>query len=128
MNYFALILLLMHPLHVVAHGEDKPGPHGGFVSMPGAYHAEVVPKGANQLNIYLLDMEWKNPSLRQSSVELQIGESKAKCSPSTDYFLCRFDATVNLTKKGTLLLKSTREGQKGRQIAYSLPLQLEMSH
>ena len=32
-----------------AHGEDKYGPHKGFIRMPGAFHTELVLNGKNKL-------------------------------------------------------------------------------
>lgn len=52
-----------------AHGEDKPGPFGGGIRMPGAFHSEAVLFYPNEVKIYLLDMNWKNPTVSDSKVE-----------------------------------------------------------
>jgi hypothetical protein len=111
-----------------AHGEDKPGPNGGFISMPGAFHVELVPVNARQLKAYLLDIDWKNPTLKESSIELSQGALAAKCKAKTDHFVCDFPAAVDLTKPGELTVNSTREKQKGNTVKYSLPLKTEMKH
>jgi hypothetical protein len=59
-------ILFQHTL-ASAHGEDKAGPNGGFIRMPGAFHTELVPSGKDKLKVYLLDIQWKNPSLKNSS-------------------------------------------------------------
>jgi hypothetical protein len=51
-----------------SHGMDKPGPHGGFVQMPGAFHTEVVPQKDGSLWVYLLDINIAEPSVRDSEV------------------------------------------------------------
>lgn len=111
-----------------AHGEDKVGPNGGFVRMPGAYHTEVVPEGSDKFRVYLLDINWKNPTVTASEVKAQqvVGKKKSdiKCEVQTDYFLCRLPKGANLNK-GKLVLESTRESQKGVTATYPLPLKLE---
>ena len=52
-----------------AHGEDRPGPHGGIIRMPGAFHTELRPKSNREFELFLLDMKWGEPSVAQSSVE-----------------------------------------------------------
>ena len=112
----------------LAHGEDKYGPHGGFVRMPSNYHTEVVLENKNTLKIYLLDINWKNPSVLNSSVQLLHKAKKntpAQCEIKQDHYLCSFRSSLNLTKKGLLVLNSQREGQKGIEVSYPLPLKLE---
>lgn len=134
--YFVLILFLMTQ-NAFAHGEDKYGPHGGFIRMPGAYHTELVPDGKNRVKVYLLDMEWKNPTLENSSVEINYqGEQSstvleeqsptAQCEPKNkEYIECTFTKEVDLQKKGQLIVKSQRKAQKGNEVTYPLPLKLE---
>lgn len=123
---------------VFAHGEDKPGPNGGFIQMPGAYHTEVVPFEKNKFKVYLLDINWKNPVVKDSSVESRLVtavDKKAaefsKCSSSGDHFLCELSPTVDLksekTSGATLELKSTRDKATGIVAKYSLPLKLKHS-
>ncbi|MBX3021899.1 MAG: hypothetical protein KF799_09510 [Bdellovibrionales bacterium] len=111
-----------------AHGEDKPGPQGGFISMPGAFHVELVPVSEQQLKVYLLDLHWKNPTLKDSSIKLSHGSTSARCTERKDHFVCDFPMAVNLKEAGELKVDATREGQKGTTVRYSLPLRLEKHH
>jgi hypothetical protein len=112
-----------------AHGEDKKGPNGGFVRMPGAFHTEVVINSKNSLKVYLLDIDWKNPSVLKSEVKATLVAAKktedAKCSAKDNYFLCTFSKSVNLKKKSELQIMAYREEQKGNVANYNLPLSLE---
>lgn len=119
------LLLTINTSVVLAHGEDKLGPNGGFVRMPGAFHTEIVPVGANELKVFLLDMEWKNPSVLNSSVELTYSETKSKCEVKEKYYLCEFPKSVDLTKKGKIKLTAQREKMKGNSVVYELPLSLK---
>lgn len=110
-----------------AHGEDKPGPHGGFIRMPGVFHTELLPDGANVLKVYLLDVNWKNPSVKDSSLKIRYGKKGefAKCEVREQLFYsCRFSSKVDLTKKGLLTVSSMREKSKGNDVTYPLPLKL----
>ncbi len=114
----------------LAHGEDKYGPHKGFVRMPGAFHTEILPASKNIIKIFLLDIQWKNPSIAKSSIALTyVGatEVQSECKAESNYFICEFPKTVNLYKKGELKLTAVREDQKGNQAIYKLPLKLEKS-
>ena len=113
-----------------AHGEDKYGPNKGFVRMPGAFHTEIVPVSKNKVKIFLLDIEWKNPSITKSSVALTYvgtNEMQSECNIESNYFMCKFPKTVNVYKKGELKLTAVREDQKGNVAIYKLPLKLEKS-
>ncbi len=107
---------------VWAHGEDQAGPHGGYIQMPGAFHTEVVSTGKDSLKIYLLDMEWKNPSVKKSSLKVTIGKTKATCKAQENFYHCVFPATIDLFKKGELKVIAQREGQSGAAAIYPLPL------
>ncbi len=111
-----------------SHGEDKSGPHQGFVRMPGAFHIEVVPISKNKIKIYLLDIDWKNPSVKRSSMEVTLKTGKdyrATCKVIKKYFECAFLESINLKDTGQLIVLATREGRKGSEALYSLPLKLE---
>lgn len=112
--------ILVSALNAISHGEDKPGPHGGFIKMPGGFHTEVVPATGPQLKVYLLDIEWKNPVTDNSNVTL----NGKPCKPEREVFICDLDKKIDLKKKGTLNIKSTRLGQKGNTAIYDLPLSL----
>lgn len=122
------ILITIIAMRAGAHGEDRLGPNGGYIKMPGAFHTELVPTEKNSFKIYLLDLEWKNPSTKNSSVALSFHSKEkaiAKCGIEKNYYLCSFDPKIDLTKKGELIVQSKREGQVGNEAKYSVPLTLE---
>lgn len=112
---------------VLAHGEDKPGPHGGFITMPGAFHVELVPLTAKTLRVYLLDINWKNPTVKNSSVNIYHGANEAKCEVASNHYLCEFPGTVSLDR-GKLHVTAMKDGQKGNAVSYQLPLRFESKH
>lgn len=117
-----MALLLCSPLFVDAHGEDKPGPHGGVIRMPGAFHTEALVKGPRTLQVYLLDLDWKNPTTKNSVLSASL-DAKAfvDCQPQAESFECTF-TKGDLKKKGTLTLRAKREGLPGNETNYPLPL------
>lgn len=111
-----------------AHGENVYGPNGGFVRMPGAFHTELVPVSKTQLKVFLLDIGWKNPTVKKSKIKVSLlskANSQADCKITSNYFLCTFPNTVDLTAKGTLKVLAVRDRQKGMEVLYNLPLHLE---
>lgn len=123
---FFLVSIIISANQAWGHGEDKPGPNGGFIRMPGAFHTEIIPIEANQLKVFLLDINWKNPSVANSSLSVSYRNkktSKAKCIAQNEYYLCEFSTSVNLNQKGQLLIEAQRENQKGNEVSYDLPLQ-----
>jgi hypothetical protein len=109
------------------HGEEKPGPHGGFIRMPAAFHTEVVPVGKNQIRIYLLDINMKNPTVESSSVKAVLTGKKgsaAKCEARGDFYLCTFSGKSDLNR-GELSIEAKRGGQSGSPVSYKLPLGLQ---
>lgn len=123
-----LMTLILEEGVVYAHGEDKLGPNGGFIRMPGAFHTEVIPLGPNKLKVYLLDINWGNPSVLDSSLSMNLRSketSQAKCEVQENYYLCEFPMGVDLTKKGELSVEAQRENQKGNNVSYELPFKLQ---
>jgi len=124
---FTLGLFFLPTLPAFAHGEDKPGPNGGFIRMPGAFHTELVPEGPSNFKVYLLDLNWKNPSVNDSSVKIRHGAKgeSAKCEKGNGLFYsCTFSKKVDLGKQGVLVVQSRREKQNGVKVEYELPLKL----
>ena len=113
-----------------AHGEDKPGPNGGEVRMPGAFHTEVKLQG-REVRVYLLDIEFKNPMIENSSVDVMAINGSAKegvkltCKPSKSvaraYFVC-LDAKYTPSNGDVLKVKAKRGTSTGNEVEYSLPL------
>lgn len=127
-----LIILLLLPLAVWGHGENSAGPNKGFIRMPGPFHTEVVPIGGNQFKVYLLDINFKNPSVKNSTLQLIFADklsTPAHCSiDNKTYYLCSFPKSLAMNKGTRLILNSQREGQKGMEVIYELPLQHQDQH
>ncbi len=117
----------MLPSLAWAHGEDKLGPHGGYVRMPGAFHTEVKISG-HEVQVYLLDMEWKNPTVENSTVRVSYqGDakiSKLKCNALKNEFSCELPKSFN-SKRGKLRVTAVRNGAKGGVAEYNIPLKLQ---
>jgi hypothetical protein len=109
-----------------AHGEDKPGPHGGVIRMPGAFHTEVVARGNNAIDVYLLDFNWKNPIIKDSSVSVHHvdGERRTelKCKPLETLFSCLAESVA--LRSGSLRVKASHLGMQGIEVTYPLPLRV----
>lgn len=125
------VVAILAATSVFAHGEGSLGPHHGYIRMPGAFHTELVPTAtANVVQVYLLDINFKNPSVTASSVEVTrlrpapAPPAKATCQKESLYFSCRFDASVDLEADGKLVVLATREKQKGVAAEYVTPLKL----
>lgn len=109
-----------------AHGEDKLGPHGGYIRMPGAFHIELVAGHDASFDIYLMDVGNKNPITANSSVTLShISKDKTDftCFPVDDHFTCKLGKKINLNE-GKLQASPVRNGAKGKIAEYPIPLTL----
>lgn len=124
-----LILSLAVSQFAFGHGGDKPGPHGGFVEMPGAFHTEVVPDKEGSFKVYLLDYKFEKPVIQNSDVQAWLlnGKKKTdlKCEPNSEanYFLCS-PSDQNFKAK-QLIVKAKREQMQGNEAKYDLPLKLK---
>lgn len=113
-----------------AHGEDKPGPNGGEIRMPGAFHTEVKIQG-KEVRVYLVDIEFKNPTVENSSVEITAITGAAKnglklaCRASKAsrpaYFTCTAPK-YSPVDGDVLKVKAKRGTSTGNEVEYSLPL------
>lgn len=123
----SLILSLLFTSIGHSHGEDKLGPNGGYIRMPGAFHTEVVMDGSNKLRVYLLDMNWMNSSVKDSALEVTVIQSnqtsKGKCVIVDNYYSCELPEGFN-QKPGIMKVKALRKKLKGNAV-YELPLQLK---
>lgn len=127
MTFFILISALFSGSIAIAHGENKLGPNGGYIRMPGAFHTEVVAKSPNQIQVYLLDLEWKNPSVNSSSVKAYLNGKKkysTTCVVENNFYRCDFEKGARLDG-GQLVIEAKRENQVGNKAIYDLPLKLE---
>lgn len=107
----------------LAHGGDKPGPHQGYVEMPGAFHTEVVPEKNGSYRVYLIDIEFKNPVVANSEVKLWLKNAAKKfafsCKAEADSFLCSTKEKVSSPKELSIVAK--RDGAQGNEARYHLP-------
>lgn len=123
-----LAALFLIPTLSWAHGETKPGPHGGHVRMPGAFHTELVLNQDQTVQIFLLDMGFKNPSTKDSKVEVYAKSDKDikvnfKCSTMEEtQFHCIPEKKFPLD--GEIVIKAVREKAVGNEAVYKLPLPL----
>ncbi len=111
-------------LTALAHGEDKPGPNGGHIRMPGNFHTEVVPDKDGSFHIYLLDMQFKEPVVNKSSIKAFVlnGKKKSslKCKVMANHFHC---VGAVPGSSGYLIIKAQRNGTVASMDAkYELPI------
>ncbi|MEQ1722148.1 MAG: hypothetical protein ABL930_03170 [Pseudobdellovibrio sp.] len=122
--FFATTLL--SGILAFAHGEDKPGPNGGHIKMPANFHTEVIADKDGSFHIYLLDMQFKNPTVKNSEIKAYVinGKKKTslKCSVmGENHFNCKGRKPVK--SANSLVIKAKREGTWASMDAkYSLPL------
>ena len=120
-----MIISVLFSISAFSHGGDKPGPHDGYIQMPGAFHTEVVAGSQGSFDIYLLDVEFKNPSVKDSEVQAWLTSGKKKHDLSCkvieeSHFNC---APSNKSFKGKeLIVKAKREQMQGNEAKYKLPL------
>lgn len=127
-TYLLGLFISMHsmPGLVWGHGEDKPGPHGGHIRMPGAFHTELVMKSKKELHVFLLDMEWANPTAEGSSVKVVFKsgkkESPLNCEAKQSYFQCMTPKGVSISPPGKIEITANRNSVSGGLAVYGLPL------
>lgn len=124
------LLILATAITARAHGEDAPGPNGGEIRMPGAFHTEVKVQGS-EIHVYLLDMEFKNPVVENSSVEVTIHRgakktaTKLECRASKAASPARFTCLASKFTPAdgdVLKVKAKRGAFVGNDVEYTLPL------
>lgn len=108
------------------HGEEHPGPNNGFVKMPGAFHTELVPDGEKNVKVYLLDMAFKNPVTKGSTVTAKMTANgkdlDTTCTPQVNFFQCSLPVKLNAALGGKIVIVAERDGKKGVPVTYDLPL------
>lgn len=126
--YFFFFFIYLIANQALAHGEDKLGPHNGYIRMPGAFHTEVVP-AKNGIKIMLLDIQFQHPSIKNSSMQASIKKAKKiynlACKARRNYFFCPVKEGL-LSQKGTLQIIARRENSQGVVVNYPLPLRLDI--
>ncbi len=98
----------------LGHGENRPGPHQGRIKMPGAFHTELVPIDPQNFRIYLLDANLKNPTVKKSSVEVELRTAKEivpiPCKAEEIFFSCKLPQGKSLEKTMTIAIKARHKG------------------
>ena len=115
---------LLIPVICLAHGELEPGPNGGEIRMPGAFHVEVVTSDAG-VDVYLLDMHFKNPQVADSSVNVILDRGgdqlSLDCQATNSMFSCVLPKDMKLNA-GKLIVNASRGGLPAQPMHYELPL------
>lgn len=110
---------------ISAHGDDKPGPHGGKIQMPGPFHTEVLNYQDKGFKVYLLDINFENPTSKNSFVKAKIKTKEKEisllCTPHPDHFYCEKNSS-NVKSEGELYILAERNFAKGMEIKYQLPI------
>lgn len=125
-SLLALAAGLSAPGTALAHGEAEPGPNGGEVRMPGAFHVEAV-AGNDVLLVYLLDTEIQNPKVAGSSVEVKLEQNgkewqlDCRAVEADQKFRCPLPAAAELDS-GELTIEASRGGVPGAVAQYELPM------
>lgn len=126
------LLLFLICSSAYAHNEDKYGPHGGYIKMPSTFHTELVPEGNGNFMVYLVDLQNKNATVKNSSVELSIKspttEVAFKCIKMEDHFYCLNEKKIEATKGSKLQIIAKRLGVQAKKIDYDIPLKLEVKN
>lgn len=109
-----------------AHGENKPGPHGGVIRMPGAFHTELKQTGARSVELFLLDMEWKNPIVENSGAKATFKKSDGtevalSCITKAKSFKCELPKGSRFEKGGKVTIQASRSGMHGGLAEYQYP-------
>ena len=123
-----IAVMLVYQINAFSHGEDRTGPHGGFVRMPGGFHTELVKVDDQRFNVYLLDFNWRNPSTVKSSVEATLKSEgrdvQISCNPNESFFSCIVRPPLSISGSKKILIKAVREGKLGGVVSYDLPLKV----
>lgn len=119
------LIILFYSYNLYSMGNDRPGPNGGIITMPGTYHIELVEK-ADAILIYLLDLNLKNPIVLNSSVSLKFMNARPVeviCSPKINYFVCD-KPKVGLAPFKQIEVEAFRNKVKSKKAFYNLPLKI----
>jgi hypothetical protein len=131
-TFLLMLINILVASSALAHGEDQQGPHGGEIRMPGAFHTEVVQGKPNSFFVYLLDINWKSPTTRNSTVDASIKNSNTNinltCIANADHFECKSARQLTSFNNGEELnIKAVRESATGGLAVYKLPLKKHLS-
>ncbi len=126
MKIICTAIILLSTSLALAHGEDKPGPSGGHIRMPGGFHTELTLDDHQGAHIFLLDMNFKNPTVKDSEIKMKFVSGKKEvpfsCSiMGGNHFHCV--PKSQYASKGELKIIATREKAVGQEVTYKLPLE-----
>ena len=124
--FVPFLSLVLYSSSIFSMGGDKPGPNGGFISMPGTYHVELIDKG-QVFRVYLLDIGMKNPTVENSNVTLKFTSTNSQeiiCKPEHNYFVCK-KPIGKLQNFKDVVVESTRNKVHANIATYKLPLKFE---
>lgn len=122
----ALAAVLSAPGLAHAHGTEDPGPHGGEIRMPGAFHVEAVTRD-EAVVLYLLDMQFEQPRVADSSVDATLRQNgkrmelNCRVADKAKAFRCPVPEGATL-ERGTLVVDASRKGMPADAAQYDLPL------
>jgi hypothetical protein len=127
---FISVLQFCMVTNVFAHGDDKLGPNGGYVYMPGTFHTELVPVQDGTFKVYLLDLSFKNPKTLDSSVDMKYILNKKEvvytCKVMNEtFFQCSSEEIKGKINRGNIEIKAIRSNVKANVAKYSLPLRIK---
>ncbi len=129
----SVVLVISFQSQLYAHGENKLGPNGGFISMPGLFHTEIVEVDESNFKVFLLDMDFKKPTANESSSVRAILKSKTHsleivCKPRDIFFSCFLPKKQKMANFHQIILNTSRDGKSGRPVIYEIPLKLKKGH
>ncbi len=122
-SFVTILLTLLVSGTVFAHGMNKPGPHNGYIRMPGAYHVELV-TDKNILKVYVLDMSFKPLPMTGATAKITLKgfkEVSLDCIKGAEFFSCDTKDT-NMKKYTEILIESSKAGERAATSTYKLPL------
>lgn len=123
MKIFIFLTLMINTSIVFGHGGNKPGPNGGHIQMPGAFHTELVIE-KQMARVYLLDINFKNPTTESSNILFTaFTKSKAEkvsCVDKKTYYECPLSEKAS--NYSNISIKATRKKANGKEALYDLPL------
>ena len=135
MKYLTLIITLQFFLIFTqfSYAEEVLGPHGGYYRMSGRNHIELVPKLNGEFSVYLLDLRLRNPTVKNSSVNVKVGEDNGNnklatldCITMKDHFYCTNKTNIETNLNTKLFLKAKRLGIELKEVSYPLPFKSKM--
>lgn len=94
--------------------------------MPGAFHTELKPLGPSSFDLFLVDMEWKNPSVENSSLSVVLNQGKKDeatldCRKKEDRYTCSLGKKRSFKKGDVLTIQASRMGAPGIPVKYPYP-------